>query len=102
MKATESEIAPSLAGQSLKMCLPGRERGKEELSGIQGETDRGRWWGNHQSHLLSRLSCLRPLGVGGMGGKKNIKGDVRNCPGSQVLKQILGSRPFWSTEAESH
>lgn len=28
MKVTESEIAPSVAGQSLKMCLPGRERGR--------------------------------------------------------------------------
>lgn len=70
MKATESEIAPSVAGQSLKMCLPGRERGKEELSGIQGEADGGRSRGNRQSHLLSRLPCLRLCG----GGKKNMKG----------------------------
>lgn len=28
MKVSESEMAPSVAGQSLKMCLPGRERGR--------------------------------------------------------------------------
>lgn len=30
MKAAESEMAPSIAGQSLKMCLPGRKRGRRD------------------------------------------------------------------------
>ena len=47
MEATESEIAPSVSGQSLKTCLPRRERGKrgcEQNPG--GAVDGGRWWGN--------------------------------------------------------
>lgn len=44
---TESEIAPLVTGQSLKMYLPGKERGKREMvSGIQGAVDGGRWQGN--------------------------------------------------------
>lgn len=52
MKATESEIAPSVAGQSLKMCFPGRKKGRQGVvSGIQGAADGGREWGNRCPHM---------------------------------------------------
>lgn len=41
MKATESEMAPSVAEQSLKKCLSGRERGRRDCE----QNPRGSRWG---------------------------------------------------------
>lgn len=34
MKVAESEIAPLVVGQSLRMCFPGREQGEAGVSGF--------------------------------------------------------------------
>lgn len=74
MKATESEIAPSVAGQSLKMCFPGRKKGREGVvSGIQGAADGG---DSGEIAVLPWLPHLKP------GWNINVEG--RRAPSAET------------------
>ena len=60
MEATESEIAPSVSGQSLKTCLPRRERGKRGCEWNPGGSGWKEMVGKRLSSVGSPVS-----GVGG-------------------------------------